>query len=205
MTSQEIQKTLETLLDASIGNIAGAKLEPAFPLWEIAYQLAKQVEQQEELIQLMRIQITRNTGLAGPQPGKMYEHTLPVRGGTEEASFGLADPQPVKRDADSEPGEGMSDHEKLIRDGFCFDSDRDCEAAKYLLGVIDAIRCDRNRLRKHFQREQSADPATEAPTQTQNEQLAAADHEPESAASAEAKPEHPSDCECPTCRFHRPL
>lgn len=39
--------------------------------------------------------------------------------------------------------EGMTDREKLIREGFCFDSDRDCEAARYLIGVIDVIRGDR--------------------------------------------------------------
>lgn len=43
--------------------------------------------------------------------------------------------------------EGMSDRERLIRFGFAFDSDRDCDAAKYLLGVIDTIRFDRSRLR----------------------------------------------------------
>ena len=43
--------------------------------------------------------------------------------------------------------EGMSNREKLIRDGFCFDSDRDCEAARYLIGVIDTVRWDRKLLR----------------------------------------------------------
>lgn len=43
--------------------------------------------------------------------------------------------------------DGVSDREKLIREGFCFDSDRDCDAARYLLGVIDTIRGDRKRLR----------------------------------------------------------
>jgi hypothetical protein len=43
--------------------------------------------------------------------------------------------------------DGISAREKLIREGFCFDSDRDCEAAKYLIGVIDTIRWDRKLLR----------------------------------------------------------
>lgn len=43
--------------------------------------------------------------------------------------------------------DGMSDREKLIREGFCFDSDRDCETARYLIGVIDVIRWDRSLLR----------------------------------------------------------
>lgn len=51
---------------------------------------------------------------------------------------------------------GMSDREKLIREGFCFDSDRDCDAARYLIGVIDTIRGDRNRLRQHFETTQQA-------------------------------------------------
>lgn len=34
----------------------------------------------------------------------------------------------------------MTDREKLIRGGFCFDSDRDCQAARDLLGIIDAQR-----------------------------------------------------------------
>lgn len=41
----------------------------------------------------------------------------------------------------------MFGREKLIREGFCFDTDRDCEAALYLLGVIDVIRVDRDRMR----------------------------------------------------------
>ena len=36
--------------------------------------------------------------------------------------------------------DGMSERERWIRKGFCFDSDRDCEAARYLIGVIDVIR-----------------------------------------------------------------
>jgi len=46
--------------------------------------------------------------------------------------------------------EGMTERERLIRGGFCFDSDRDCEAAKYLIGVIDVIRQDRKLLRERL-------------------------------------------------------
>ncbi len=42
--------------------------------------------------------------------------------------------------------DGMTDREKLIRGGFCFDSDRDADAARYLIGVIDVVRGDRDRL-----------------------------------------------------------
>jgi hypothetical protein len=44
--------------------------------------------------------------------------------------------------------EGMTARERLIREGFCFDSDRDCDAAKYLIGVIDTVRWDRSLLRR---------------------------------------------------------
>jgi len=43
--------------------------------------------------------------------------------------------------------DGMSQREYLIRYGFAFDSDRDCEAARYLIGVIDVLRWDRSLLR----------------------------------------------------------
>lgn len=47
----------------------------------------------------------------------------------------------------SDPTETMSAREKLIREGFRFDSERDAEAAWYLLGLIDVIRADRDRMR----------------------------------------------------------
>lgn len=46
--------------------------------------------------------------------------------------------------------EGTTDRERLIREGFCFDSDRDCDAARYLIGVIDVVRWDRKLLRERI-------------------------------------------------------
>lgn len=45
-------------------------------------------------------------------------------------------------------GEGMSEQERRIRAGFCFDSERDWDVAKYLIGIIDTLRRDRKLLRE---------------------------------------------------------
>jgi hypothetical protein len=66
------------------------------------------------------------------------------KGGTVDAALNPGPPASTL--------EGMSDREKLIRDGFCVDSDRDCDAVRYLLGVIDTIRWDRRLLREDRER-----------------------------------------------------
>lgn len=40
--------------------------------------------------------------------------------------------------------------ERLIRQGFAFDSDRDCDATRYLIGVIDTVRWDRKLMRERI-------------------------------------------------------
>ncbi len=242
MTSQEIHSLILPLLrDGDTSSLV--------PLWEIAYQLAKQVEQQEELIRLMRIQITRNTGLADPQPVKRDADSQQDRGASYGNRFQLADPQPVKRDAASEPGD-----ERLVSAAIA----RVEEWAKIL--PVSLIRADVRAIQigldgslvgtvmpTHFnawfdgltaglsQRSEPADSATEARTQTnapgdrcnqcgqiftchecgaplpetcencgksiQHSQLAG----PATEATSQPKEKHPTDCECPTCRFHRPL
>lgn len=54
-----------------------------------------------------------------------------------------------------------ADRERLIREGFCFDSDRDCTVARELLAEIDALRAALKQPRTQWQaritREQARD------------------------------------------------
>jgi len=93
MTSEEIKKLSE---DREKLAEEGKTLHPTtFPLWEVAYQLAKQTEQQGEMIQLLKLQVSR----INPQP--------------------LADPQPGKRDAEAERGKWDTEERWQQKDWNC--------------------------------------------------------------------------------------